>query len=589
MEEKLEKIIDVVSKYMQETHQNLYVSSGPNYFNYSFLGYKYNKNDKYYLLFISVKKEHIYLSLRENINDKDVIAINIDNMPDYKILAKIETFLYKKEKNIPIYISDDISSENTIDTTMIYDKIIELEKNINKQTIIDKYSKTSLTSMTISNRLYNGCVRNNITNLAEFLLTPIMEFSKMQWLGRKSLKEIASIKNRYFEGTIEDIKYQRESLNDVYYNLDKLDIKAEISDEEYEKYIDFGINIGTLINDIISSIFSKRNIEMFRLRMNFSDSEENTLEYIGSLYGITRERVRQIIGRIERKIRTTKYKYKLIEKFNSIAEKDDIINYIIIGIYGLYNYDFLTFIFHILDYSESSKILKTIREIFKRNSAKIRYSESAILESINYGEYLNSNADIVFNSLKEERNTNNYNDNGIKKLERFDTEVEYESSLEKEMLGRLQNCKFVKNIKTQSLKIKYEYNNKPYVYYPDFQILTNDKKIVVMEIKPVYNMMDKNVMIKYKALEKYCLRNGFGYLMIDNRYNTYEKLKNNVVDKGIEMQFINMLKLKKQIKYSECKLFMIEHDINLAEIASIVINNCKLIECSFKPFKIKLK
>lgn len=584
MEERLYQIIRVIKTYMQINHNDLYVSR-----EMKFIGYKYHANDKYYLFFVSIKQNHICLTLRDDISSIEHEVVYIDDLSDYKILSKIETFLYRKTNNMPIYISHGENNSH-IDGETIYDQITKLEKNINKEEIIQKYGNITLDKVSMSNRLYNGCIRNNVKTLANFLTTPILNFSKMQWLGRKTLKEVANIKLKYFDGKIKEITYKQAELNQIYYHLDKLNIKAEITEEEYEAYIDFGIKVGSIVNEIVTSFYNKRNTDIFRIRMNFTDSDSHTLEDIGLIYGLTRERIRQIINKIQRRLCALKYKYRIIEEFNAISGKEDLLNYILIGIYGLYNEQFLNFITSILDSKEQLRIIAPIKMILRRRKdLYVDNYEAKILELINYHEHLNPDAEKVFKKLKKERETDDKNNNGIQELKNFDTEVEYESGLEKLILLRLNNCKFIKNIKAQSLLIKYDYNDKTYSYYPDFQILTKDNKLIVMEIKPSYNMMDKRVMIKYKALEKYCINNGFGYLMIDERYNTYEKLKNLDVDKNIEAQFINMMQIKKEINYPECKLFVEEHNINMNVIASIVINNCNLIECTFKPFKIKLK
>lgn len=586
MEERLYKIIEIVSIYMKNNHSNLYFDRKT-----EFIGFKYNENDKYYLFFVSKKYNHICLTIRKDITLIENEVVYIDDLPDYKILAKIETFLYKKENNMPIYISHEISN-NSIDNETLYDKITELEKTINKEEINIQYGNITIDKVSMSVRLYNGCIRNNIKTVADFLNTPILDFLKLRWLGRKTLKEVANIKKRYFNGTIKEITYEKTELNQIYYNLDKLDIKKDITEEEYEKYIDFGIQVGIIVNEIIISFYNKRNIDIFKLRMNFIDLDKHTLDDIATMYNLTRERIRQILSKMERKISTLKYKCKIIEIFNSISKEEDLLNYLIIGIYGLYNEEFLKFIMHVLNYDESQQILKVLKQILQSEEENNLYQnsiEDKILKVTNYGNYLNPVADIIFAGLNKERNTNNCNNNGVKKLEKVGTEVEYESNLEKRMLMRLQRCQFIKNIKTQSLIIKYDYNGKIYSYYPDFQILTKDNKLIVIEIKPEYNMMDKYVMIKYNALKKYCIKNGFGYLMIDDRYNTYEKIKESPIDKNIEAQFLEMVKSKKKLSYPECKLFMVKHNIHMIEIATIVINNYKTIECTTKPFQIKLK
>ena len=95
-----------------------------------------------------------------------------------------------------------------------------------------------------------------------------------------------------------------------------------ISDEQYEKYLDFGIRIGEIISEYLENNETKRRTKIFKYRINIIDNENNTLQSIGEKYGITRERVRQILIRINNKFKNSSFKKvylsQIVDLINSI-------------------------------------------------------------------------------------------------------------------------------------------------------------------------------------------------------------------------------------------------------------------------------
>ena len=80
------------------------------------------------------------------------------------------------------------------------------------------------------------------------------------------------------------------------------------------------------INYLINSINNSRNIEIFKLRMGFNLYKEKTLEEVGSIYGMTRERVRQIEKKILLNLKKNNYSSTYIKKVKGYLEKNSPIN-----------------------------------------------------------------------------------------------------------------------------------------------------------------------------------------------------------------------------------------------------------------------
>ena len=66
------------------------------------------------------------------------------------------------------------------------------------------------------------------------------------------------------------------------------------------------------IDDLIESLNNEREKEIIRLRFGFVDGYPKTLEEVGQIYGVTRERIRQIEAKALRKIRVKARKNNFI-------------------------------------------------------------------------------------------------------------------------------------------------------------------------------------------------------------------------------------------------------------------------------------
>lgn len=115
-----------------------------------------------------------------------------------------------------------------------------------------------------------------------------------------------------------------------------------------------------------------------------------------------------------------------------------------------------------------------------------------------------------------------------------------DSKSEVKMLEHLECNNLVLDLGGQMLEIKY---NSPFrekiTYFPDIIALTNDRKIAIIEVKPVTAMSYHKNIEKYRALGEYCKKNGFIYVMIDpdENFMTFEELKNIEACACIEYMF----------------------------------------------------
>ena len=178
---------------------------------------------------------------------------------------------------------------------------------------------------------------------------------------------------------------------------------------------------------------------------------------------------------------------------------------------------------------------------------------------------------------------------GFLNLKKSKEPIEYDSELEKSILEDLDNCVFVKKIKTQSLVVPYnsKTGKKVKTYIPDIQLLLVDNSIVIIEVKPVIEMINSKVLRKHKALRKYCKENGFGFTIVGEKYYSFEDLKKETVDPNIQEAFIKYVKEHNSITFSDCSDFKKIYNINEKQICNIIWNNKKYLK--YQQFKIKYK
>ena len=187
------------------------------------------------------------------------------------------------------------------------------------------------------------------------------------------------------------------------------------------------------------------------------------------------------------------------------------------------------------------------------------------------------NNDKVFNSFIEIPIKERYKTSKYLKINKNKKEVTYDSPYEKKIIEDLDKCSFVKKIKTQSLIINYKSVTKDKKYFPDLQVLLDDGRIVLIEVKPFKEMVNKKNLLKHEALKKYCKKNRYGYAILDHDYYSFEDLKKEKVSTTIQNKFISFIKRKKEVTFEECEKIKKELNITDQQICYIIYKNKKLI------------
>lgn len=133
-----------------------------------------------------------------------------------------------------------------------------------------------------------------------------------------------------------------------------------------------------------------------------------------------------------------------------------------------------------------------------------------------------------FKSLADWDDCKSFNENGYYYYLSNGRKLECDSKSEIKMLEYLEQNDLTLEIGAQELVIKYDTEFRSnQLYFPDIVILTKDKHIAIIEIKPLTAMSNHTNLEKYRALQAYCKNNGYEYVMIDpdNGYKTFDDLE----------------------------------------------------------------
>jgi len=141
--------------------------------------------------------------------------------------------------------------------------------------------------------IYSGSSRDSLKSILDYNFITIPYDVPLQDLSEEEFESIYSLidKNEDFTLTIDDILPNNNHAFDLFSQMEITFIK-------------------NIINELLN-ILSEREREIIYLRFGFKDGIPRTLEEIGKIFGITRERVRQIEAKAIRRIkhRLTRGKY----------------------------------------------------------------------------------------------------------------------------------------------------------------------------------------------------------------------------------------------------------------------------------------
>ena len=144
---------------------------------------------------------------------------------------------------------------------------------------------------------------------------------KLKTGEKPSIDSIVSLSDLSFE----DVKIIEKCLNETLSLDQMIDADGDADTDKYNFIPDESVNIEESydmvdLNSTIFKVFEKlgfndQQIDILVLRFGLDGTGEHTLEFIGDKYGITRERVRQIIYKLLCRIKSNRYCLELLSSY----------------------------------------------------------------------------------------------------------------------------------------------------------------------------------------------------------------------------------------------------------------------------------
>ena len=473
-----------------------------------------------------------------NLNDSDAIQKDIDATIE---LFRNEEFKIKTKSSVlneEMHVSSEMHNTEygyMHEAFLLYASAIESIPKSKVNTCFDS----------CSNRLKNALYRNHICTVQDLLVLTPEQIMNIPNLGRKCFNELCNFLLSLSNGKLLTQNNEPHPLTEASKRLQKLTfindnrqetvIKIEDAfldlDKNDEAYNRLYLDLANHIYESATKRLQPRECAILLSRFGINE-QAKTLQEIGDVYSITRERVRQIMLKATRKLNYKKtstdnfldLEYRKAQIVSQISEVSaaGFLSFLFLQEANIWLIKFICKVyFHSeIDVAKFKQLLD--EELSQKKQAyahleKTRIHNENINRLICFPDKRRCITDEDFSRLKTERLVSS-DEEELKNFQFNEQSYQCESYLEQRILQKFLVNGTFKSIKTQSLKIPF----KDYFYHPDFQCLTHDNHLVLVEIKPLLRMGVCTNIEKFEALKEYCNKYGFGYLIIDERGNSFE-------------------------------------------------------------------
>lgn len=365
-------------------------------------------------------------------------------------------------------------------------------------------------------RLRNCLLSRGITTIDDLKDYTPEQLFKIRNFGKKCYLELIEIVKRISENqpdfdTTKTIDRIVTAFEQPVIELDFSNMQ-NIYDTYKEKIPEFNLfypKLVDLIEKFSNAILKDKEKRIYYKRIGL-DGDYRTLDDIGKSEGCSRERIRQIIEKAKRKFHLCKaysliaprrYKTELLEELR-VLSIEAFIFYLVFKSQLNFLKDFFYDVF--LDCTSkcsADEILKLERALQKPASSQD--FNARIFSLITFFRKERVISDEAWGRLKAQSYVTDYTKvyQGVYNFNGRD--YYYESKGELSLLQKFLKNNTFKDVKTRSIAISYGENRK---YCPDFQCLTHDNKFVIIDVKMVLHMCEKNNIVKFEALKNYCER-----------------------------------------------------------------------------------
>lgn len=350
--------------------------------------------------------------------------------------------------------------------------------------------------------------------------------------------------------------------------------------------------------------FTERQAYMFRSRFGLDDGKAKTLDAIGREFGITRERVRQIISRCLGELR--RISFRINNKMESASFSEDFFTSIRSIIrddaYSLeQNLDFIheSYFSHLpkvthyyplvvaisFNKSEESRVKEELANykkqcLYDSRTTSIVERFSNILKHLELSPENNGSINV---SKAREIKGCEWAEHGVFYSELLKRDVEYESNLELNFCLMLERSQMVDSYQEQPVKIGYSWFGRRYVYYPDFYVSLKSGLNVLFEIKPIQHMAIGINLAKWEALKEYSLKQRIS-CCYTNGHKTYNEIKSIKPAPGFVSELLEIIDSKGSVDLEFYKVVKNKYDASTYDLISFISNHSILFE--LRPFRL---
>ncbi len=361
-----------------------------------------------------------------------------------------------------------------------------------------------------------------------------------------------------------------------------------------------------------------RESHIVDLRYGFVNGEPHTLEQVGEALGVSRERIRQILQRVHRKISTkgkrqiTKGQIagasaRLLHYLRSILRPEESGNLDRIFAFARDELAYLPQETHALPLlirllygqgGQAEEYLFELIQLHRQEVIALWQAAQSEAEFKNLLTYIIWPPEITRSShtfeaaskLSRQREVSLDSEGkvGIFFSEKMGREVQYESLLELQFLLKLEKIKEVVFYQEQPFVIPYELGGLRRIYYPDIFFFIKDGRGVVVEVKPRYQMALYENLIKWSALRKFCVQNGWGYLIIDGN-RPIQKFQQHEFSREFQTALLTALENSRDgtLNWQEYRRIRDQHSATWSDFLAVILKN-RLV-WSLQPFVLKQK
>ncbi len=353
---------------------------------------------------------------------------------------------------------------------------------------------------------------------------------------------------------------------------------------------------------------TKRDCRIVELRYGFAGSDCHTLQEIGQVIGVSRERIRQILAKAQRRV-CTYGKWQIRRgsrdkacaqlllwltgklKPNEPGSTERVVDFIESDLAYLPSEThalpliqcLMQGVSNTVDWDQASARIKAHRRAITTHTTQVTRFQT-LLSYVIWPRWVRA---ITQDELAQIHRTRDVFSDGNGSSGTFSSVkvgrvVQFESLLELDFFLMLEECPQVTYYQEQPLRISYQVEEKELLYYPDVLLVLADGKAIVAEIKPIFQMALHRNLEKWSALRKFCALKGWGMLVTDGRH-AIQEVQRQPIHSEFAQAILNRLNTG-PLSWPDYKAIRDEYGVGRNDFLALVLQN-KLV-WMLQPFQL---